>query len=247
MPFCKKCGRLNIPDAKFCGVCGAPMNFEQLNPVHAEFNGPASSMPPPPPPPPPDYRAPPTYQQPAAAQPTMPTQNASEQVLGVILLRKPKSLGRYDSWTAVLTGYRMIFAQMTSQMITEAAAQAKSQAKAEGRGFWGQWEEQLRATFTYTQKYMTMDPNAILAEIPGNFALNNASISEVKLKLKDISRGDDVQVHEFELEVNSAQGKYEFRMEERNEFANLLKQVYGERVKMPFGYHSSSGVRIKLF
>lgn len=176
----------------------------------------------------------------------MAAQNASEKVLGVILLRKPKSLGRYDSWTAVLTGYRVIFAQMTSQMITDAAMQAKSQAKAEGRGFWGQWEEQLRATFTYTQKYLTMDPNAVLAETPGNFAVNNASISEVKLKLKDISRGGDVQQHEFELEVTSAQGKYEFRMEERDEFANLLKQVYCERVKMPFGYLSSRGVRVKF-
>jgi hypothetical protein len=177
----------------------------------------------------------------------MPAQNASEKVLGVILLRKPKSLGRYESWTAVLTGYRLVFAQMTSQMITDAATQAKSQAKAEGRGFWGQWEEQLRAIFTYTQKYLTMDPNAVLAETPGNFAVNNASIREVKLKLKDISRADNVQQHEFELEINSAQGKYEFRMEERDEFANLLKQVYGERVKMPFGYLSSGGVRVKLF
>ena len=242
------------------------MSFEQLNqPVQAASMGPASILPSPPPPPPPDYQPPPTYQQPtahlqpqayassqvnpqpAASRPTMPAQNTSEQVVGVILLRKPKSLGRYDSWTAVLTGYRLIFAQMTSQMITDAAMQAKSQAKAEGRGFWGQWEEQLRAAFTYTQKYRTMDPNAILAETIGNFAVDNASISEVKLKLKDIRRGDDVQQHEFELEVTCTQGKYEFRMEEKDEFANLLKQVYGERVKMPFGYHSSRGVRVKLF
>ncbi len=168
-------------------------------------------------------------------------------MLGVILLRKPKSLGRYDSWTGVLTTHRMLFAQMTSQMVTDAAMQARNQAKAEGKGFFGQWGDQLRATFGYTQKYLTMEPNAIVAETPGNFAVNNNTVSEVKLRLKSINRGQDVQQHEFEIGVHSAQGTFEFRMEQRDEFVNLLKQVYGDRVKMPFGYFSSHGVRVKLF
>jgi hypothetical protein len=233
------------------------VSFEQaVQPAQAPSVVPTSLMPPPPPPP--DYQPPPTFQQShayspppvspqlAASQPTIPVQITSEQVVGVILLRKPKSLGRYDSWTAILTGYRLIFAQMTSQMVNDAVTQARSQAKADGKGFFGQWGDQLKATFLYSQKYLSMEPNTVLAETPGNFALDNRGISEVKLKLKEISRGQDVEVHEFELEVSSAQGKYEFRMGEQNEFVNLLKQVYGERVKMPFGYFSH-GVNVKLF
>jgi hypothetical protein len=97
--------------------------------------------------------------------------------VGVILLRKPKSLGRYDTYSGVLTNQRVIFAQMTSEMLTRAAQEARDQAKAEGKGFWGQWSDQLKGTFGYTKKYLTMPPQAILAETPGNFALNNNTIN----------------------------------------------------------------------
>jgi len=87
-----------------------------------------------------------------------------------------------------------------------------------------------------------MPPSAILAETPGNFALDNSSVSEVKIKLKRDSEG---HVHELEAEFLSAQGKYEFHMDENSELTDLLKQVYGDRVKMPFGYFSKS-INIKL-
>jgi hypothetical protein len=154
-------------------------------------------------------------------------------------------MGRFDSWNAVLTNCRVILAQMTSQMITEAAMQARNQAKSEGRGFFGQWEEQLIATFNYTQRYLTMDPNSVLAETAGNVAIDNNSIIEIKLHRKDINKGHQTHQHEFGVEIVASQGNYEFRMEERNQFIDMLKQVYGERVKMPFGYFSH-GVQFKV-
>ena len=195
-------------------------------------------MPPPPPSP---------YNQPtinAATQAPIP-RSGSEQVAGVMLLRKPKSLGRYDTFTGIVTSQRMIFAQMTDEMLKNAIQTSRDQAKAEGKGFWGQWEEQLRASFGYSQRYLTMDPSAALAETPGNFAVYNNAIKEVKLHVKDLSRGGQADRQEFEIEVNSNQGKYQFRMDERDEYVNLLKRVYGERVKMPFGYFSH-GVKVRF-
>ena len=207
---------------------------QQVQPTHG--------MPPPPPPPPSTY-------QPAMNAPVQaPVQGGyGENVVGVMLLRKPKSMGRYDTFTGVVTTRRMIFAQMTSDMLKDAIQAARDQAKSEGRGFWGQWEEQLKASFGYTKRYLSMDPNAALAETPGNFFVSNADIREVKVKLKDLHRqGDTVQRHEYELEVHFSQGKYEFRMDKNDEHVNLLKQVYGERLKVPFGYFSSGGFTIRL-
>lgn len=249
MPYCENCGKEISPTAKFCRSCGAQQQpLPQQTPISELIElQPAASAP----------------QIPVAApaapfQPTQPyvnpqsqappQQGPSETVLGVIVLRKPKSLGRYDAFTGIVTNQRMIFAQMTNQMITDAAAQARAEAKAEGKGFFGQWGDQLKATFLYSRKYLTMDPNAVSAETPGNFAINNNCISEISLKLKDISRGQqNVDQVEFQIEVSSSQGKYEFRMDERDEYPNLLKQVYGERVKTPFGYKSFHGVKVKLF
>ncbi len=132
-------------------------------------------------------------------------------------------------------------------MLNDAAMQARDQAKAEGRGFFGQWEDQLKATVNYTKRYLTMDPNTVLAESPGNFALDNQGIREVKIHLKNQQNMHRQHTHEFSIELVSAQGNYEFHMGEHNQFVELLKQVYGERVKMPFGYFQSHGVRVKLF
>jgi hypothetical protein len=168
----------------------------------------------------------------------------TENVLGVLLLRKPKSLGRYDTYTGVLTNQRIIFAQMTSEMLKNAIQPARDQAKAEGKGFWGQWEEQLKVSFNYTHKYLRMDPNMALAETPGNFAVNNDGIREIKLKLKDLKKGQQVHLHEFEIEIVLNAGYHAFRMDRNDDYVRFLKQVFGEKVKMPFGYFGSVNIRL---
>jgi hypothetical protein len=88
-------------------------------------------------------------------------------------------------------------------MVTDAAMQVCNQAKSEGRGFRGQWEEQFKATFSCIQRYITMDPNAVLSETPGNCFADNSALSEVKLKLKTVNRGQTTHTSEFENEVCS--------------------------------------------
>jgi hypothetical protein len=177
-------------------------------------------------------------------KPQPPTQTTGETVIGTLMLRKTKSLGRYDPFVGAITNQRLIIAQMTSEMLKNAAMQAKEEAKANGKGFFGQWSDQLKASFGYTKKYLTMQPEAIIEETPGNFGIYNNSISEIKLKIKNIGTQDNER-HEFEIEIKSQGGKYEFRMDENNDYVKLLKQVYQDRVKMPFGYFNHS-INIKL-
>ncbi len=132
---------------------------------------------------------------------------------------------------------------MTGDMMKMAAQMAREQAKADGKGFFGQWGDQLKATYGYSRKYLAMAPSAILDETPGNFELGNGGISEIKLKQR--LRREDQGVYEFEVQIHSAAGKYEFLMDQNGDFVKLLKQVYGDRVKTPLGYFSKS-VNIKL-
>ncbi len=243
MPYCGNCGAELIPNAKFCGNCGMTQQPQpqQAQPSQPCVNPNLAAAPFPPPPPPSDLN-----QFSTEVPVCTPTQQAcGETVVGAIFLRRMKSFGRYDSFSGVVTSQRLIFAQMTSKMLTDAAMQARDKAKAEGKGFFGQWDEQLRATFSYTQKYLNMTPSDIIAETPGNFAIDNGAISEVKLSLKDINKGHETHSHEFEIHVVFAQGQYVFRIDKRDETVNLLRQVYGERVKLPFGY-SSHGVNIRI-
>jgi hypothetical protein len=258
MPYCENCGQQINPNAKFCGNCGVariqaattkpPVNTSvniqppQPKRERLSYYSPPSTSPVSAPVPimqNPMAQAPPRMQ--PQPDPIIP-QVGGETTVGVILFRKPKSLGRWDTYTGVVTSQRLIFAQMTNEMLKTAVQQSRDQAKAEGKGFFGQWSEQLRATWGYSQRYLTMPPQTILAETPGNFELYNNTISEIKVKLKRDSEG---HVHELEVEIHSTAGKYEFHTDENSDFTDLLKRVYDNRVKMPFGYFSKS-INIKL-
>jgi len=241
MHYCENCGKEVNTDAKFCRNCGTPQTPESTSTPTSQ-NKPVEQAQATVTPSKPQIQTPPPTTPAAPAPPTnaQVQQDTSERVIGVMVLRRPKSLGRYDSYTGVVTNQRMIFAQMTGDMVKQAIQQARDQAKAEGKGFFGQWQEQLRASFGYAQRYLTMPPDATVSENPGNYAVDNSAVREVKIKHKEIRSGGDVQSREFEMEVHSASGKFEFKMDERNEYVELLKKVYGDRVKMPFGYFSKT-------
>lgn len=86
------------------------------------------------------------------------------------------------AYTLVLTDRRMVFAQLTTAMTKAAVMEARDTAKAEGKGFMGQWGAQIKAGFTYSQRYLSMTPEQALAETPGNFAVENSAIRKVKFK-----------------------------------------------------------------
>jgi hypothetical protein len=92
-----------------------------------------------------------------------------------------------------------------------------------------------------------MPSAAILAETPGNFAIDNGAISEIKFSLKEFkNRSDDSSAHELRNTYNrSAQGQYIFRTEDRQENVNLMRNVYGQRVKTPLGF-SSRGFNVRI-
>ncbi len=80
----------------------------------------------------------------------------------------------------------------------------------------------VTGNFGYSQKYLTMPPQAILAETPGNFALDNNSISRINVHLKG-AHHEHNQRREFELKFYSNTGTYEFHMDENSEFIDTLK------------------------
>ncbi|PVX26402.1 MAG: hypothetical protein CW691_01590, partial [Candidatus Bathyarchaeum sp.] len=214
MPYCENCGKELKPTAKFCGNCGTPVE-DYIQPKVDSSPAPVTTAPQP---------------VPSTTAEKSPAPSTTEPVLGVLILRKPKSLGRYDTYSGVLTPQRLIFAQMTSDMLKEAINQSRAQAKAEGKGFFGQWGEQLKASASFAGRYYNIEPSVILSETPGNFALSNNTINEIKLKLKTYGNPDNNQ-QEFEVEFKGSSGNYKYRMDENNDYLNMLKQVYGDRVK----------------
>jgi len=74
--------------------------------------------------------------------------------------------------------------------------------------------------------------------------VTNDSVKEIKLKLKDT--GTQTNPLGFEIEIKSSAEKYKFRMDENGDYVKAIKQIYGDKVKTPFGYFSAGGLKFKI-
>lgn len=211
--FCEHCGAAAVPAAT-CPSCGAEIGQK------AQFCGKCG----------------------APAGTAQATAAPEEPVIGVIgNARVPKMFGLGgDTYTLVITGRRMILAKLTQQMINDAVREAQQAAKAAGKGFFGQMGSQMAAVGSYARRYLAMLPEQILAEVPGNRAIENQHITAVKVSVQE---SEDSQ-NTCRLLVQSGGEKTEFVIPEHEQASALVKQVYGDRADVP---GSSKGVTIKLF
>ncbi|MHB1416855.1 MAG: hypothetical protein ACYC1C_16535 [Chloroflexota bacterium] len=155
----------------------------------------------------------------------------AEEILGIIPnVRKPKSFGRSDTYTLIVTDQRSVFALLTSQMLQAAAREAQEQGKAAGQGFFARMGAQMAGHFTYHERYRGMAPEAVLAENNANFALDHAAVRTVKVKRT--SRSDDSRPDETEVKFEAASGNLSLKLDRHDPaLLDVLRNAYGDRVK----------------
>jgi hypothetical protein len=203
MPFCSQCGTKINEDANFCPSCGAGRG-SSANPQVSSSQSIQR------PPPSSDYQAPPAFFQSEPIKAMFPN------------LQIGKSWGRNDTYNLIVTDRRSIFAKLTNELINETVKTRRAKASAEGKGFWGQYKAQLTGFNNYTDRYVNMNPEMILAETPGNFFIDNATI--LKIKTRDNTDEEDSRV-EYEIEFQTTAQKYKFTANYDPE--KDLKHVYG--------------------
>ncbi len=154
-----------------------------------------------------------------------------EKLLGVVpLVRKPKSFGRSDTYTLILTDSRMVFALLTADMLKSAAAEAQRKGKEEGKGFLARWADQMKACSSVAERYWEMSPDAALSETKGNFTVPNSSVRKIKVSTKGGSDDDDESY--TELKIEAVAGKLEYRVDgDARSVRDVLSGVFGDLVK----------------
>ncbi len=155
----------------------------------------------------------------------------SEQIAAIIpTVRKPKSFGRSDTYTLIVTDSRMIFAEMTGDMTKEAAMEAQRRGKEEGKGFFSRWGDQIKDTMRFADRYWEIPPDEALAENSKNFAIPNSSVKKIKVWSREEFNRPDEPARDFtELKIESSSGKYEFRVDGHNPkpIRESLQKVFG--------------------
>ena len=149
------------------------------------------------------------------------------------LVRKPKSFGRSDTYTLVVTGTRMVFAELTGDMLKEITAEVQRKGKEEGKGFFARWGDQLAASVNYAERYWRMSPDEALGENSGNFAIQNSSVRKIKVSTRNENRGSDDAARSYtELKIEASVGKFEFRVDgHAKPIKEALTGVFGDVVK----------------
>lgn len=160
--FCASCGKPIYPENTFCTGCGTAVPQQPTAPA------PVAQQPAP------EYAAPPVAAPPSSAEQIVSI------LAGITIASGFMGLKR-KSYTMIMTNYRVILAELTSEMLKTAMEQARSETKADGGGFFKQWGAQIGASFAYAEQYAQMTPDAALAQNPENFAWDRGAIEKIKL------------------------------------------------------------------
>ncbi len=178
---------MSTPAGRFCTQCGTP--FAEGARFCGQCGSPAQ----------------------AGTQADAP-QPDDEVVLGVIPnLGRKKSLLSYERFNLVVTSKRLIFALATQKMLNDAVAAAAAEAKAEGKGLMGRWMSTMATGFVFHQRYLEMEPEQILRETQGNFALEPRVIKSIRLV-----EGDDDDNESDKVIIVTMSGKMLFQTKSLN-------------------------------
>ena len=157
----------------------------------------------------------------------------AEQVIGVIphltqATGKPPTKG----WILVSTNQKILLAQFSGPQMQEALALSKSRAK----GFMAK----LLAgkvllppdVVEYCRKYFKMSPEKIIAETPGNIALDLSEITRVYIDYEKDQKDEDshIQTDRYWLTLVSNQGEYKYVFDADPQDLRVLKAALGDKV-----------------
>ena len=111
-----------------------------------------------------------------AYAPPPPAAN-NEALIGIIpAVSRKKNLMAMEGFNIIVTQRRMIFAVMTNDMVNQAAKQAGKEG-----GFLGGIINAATVGYTFYKRYLTMPPDAALAENPQNFAVELSQVRKIKI------------------------------------------------------------------
>jgi hypothetical protein len=113
-----------------------------------------------------------------------------ERMVGVIPIARTRA-GMFSTraYTLVFTTHRLILAEMTKQAVSAQVERCRALAKGGGRGVTGEWGAQLRSTAAFGSHYLDIDPEAVLAETPGNTAITPQEIRSMAVDRSTRSGG----------------------------------------------------------
>ena len=174
---------------------------------------------------------------------------SNEKVVGIMEAGESKMFGlSATTYTLVITHQRMIIAKWPDKLFADAQRKVGDNVYKE-KGFFANAVAQINLPGQFMERYYSMTPDEIISETPGNRAIDNVQISAIKLKGGQglIQLPNNVREGQFKMIIESTQGKIELTIPEKKHLTSMLKDVYGDKLHMPFGYIAPISININPF
>ena len=178
MSFCTNCGKPINPNDKFCASCGSKLKNSESHPTPQSQTSPpqrAAGG---------DSTNPLQPQSVTTIDKSSPKDTSNENIQLVFPdYNVRKSLLSAEQYTLVVTNKRTIFAKQTREVEEEALKQYKAKIDA-AKDVSGviKWIAKKSNPRAYIEWYSDKSPDSILAEAPGNYAIDNSNILNVTSK-----------------------------------------------------------------
>ncbi len=139
------------------------------------------------------------------------------------------------TYALVVTDRRLLCAETTADLLKAHAQEEHARRKAEGAGFLAQAWSTATSGSHFAQRYLAMDPMAILAETPGNFALTPAEVRALKVERKKDSDEDELLHYHLRITVETPARTIRFDTVDEStghhEAADLFRSTFGAVVR----------------
>lgn len=157
----------------------------------------------------------------------------AEKMVGLVPVAKKHKFGREETYAIVITDTRSIFAQLTESMLKKAGEECQLKGKETGRDFMQRWADEVKVKACFSERYWNIPPDDVLKETPGNFAIDNADISAIKITSKDEHWVNNEEGQKpAEMNIESQKGKHSFHIDKySDDTTGMLKKVFGDKVK----------------
>ncbi|MBN2557534.1 MAG: zinc ribbon domain-containing protein [Clostridia bacterium] len=147
-----------------------------------------------------------------------------------------KNLISIKGCTLIFSDSQILIAFFNQKLMNQHINEVRNEARDEG--FFKRAAAVMSAGFSYSERYRTMLPDAILAESPDNFSILNNSVELVKFKHSRTSYNSDETTHTYppELTIKCPGGKYNFSLNLSSDSGNLVRvlhELFPERYKGP--------------
>lgn len=152
-----------------------------------------------------------------------------ERVLGVVPSLSTGILGQ-KSYTLVVTNYRLIFAEVTSELLNQERERAVSGVQNEGA--MTKWKASMSSHFNFHNRYYNIPPQSILQESPNNYGIRPDQVKSVRIRAGNSYPGSGQQ-YANKMVIKSSIGKKKFTFDQMdpNDAKKLLSQLLGPRVR----------------